>query len=189
MKLPVVISLRKALPICATPKGGLRRRRRDDVVEVDEDALGRLGAQMHPAVVRLDGPHVGLEHQVEVARVGEGAPFAASGAGVALELVGAIAAAAARAVDQGVGEVSDVAAGDPDRRVHQYGGVQADHVAAAPDEGLPPRSLDVVLQLDAERTVVPRAGETAVDLAALEQKAPALAQRRDGLKVDRFGVF
>ena len=46
MKLPGVISLRNALPICAMPNGELQARRVHDVDEVDEDALRGLGAQV-----------------------------------------------------------------------------------------------------------------------------------------------
>ena len=45
-KLPGVISLRNDLPICAIPNGGLRRASCEHVLEVDEDALRRLRAQV-----------------------------------------------------------------------------------------------------------------------------------------------
>src|SRR5262249_3162152 len=41
----------------------------------------------------------------------------------------------------------------------------------------PPRVLDVALELDAERTVVPRRADAAVDLARREDEAAPLAQR------------
>ena len=65
MKLPVVISLRNALPICAMPKGGPSPGGGDDVGEVDEYALGRLRAQVDGVLVGPDRAHVGLEHEVE----------------------------------------------------------------------------------------------------------------------------
>ena len=147
----------------------------EDVVEVYEDALCGLGPEVDPVFVGLDGADVGLKHEVELPGFGEGAGLAAVGTGVALKVVGAEALAAAAAVDEGVGEVFDVAAGTPDLGVHEDGGVEADHVAASPYEGLPPVALDVVLELDAEGAVVPGAGESAVDLAALEEEAPAAA--------------
>ena len=70
MKLPGVISLRKLLPIWAMPNGGLRRAMVDDVGEVDEDALRRLGPQIVQAFLGLDRAQVGLEHHVEFARLG-----------------------------------------------------------------------------------------------------------------------
>ena len=49
----------------------LLARRRLHVQEVDEDALRRLGPEVRDRGVVLDGPDVGLEHQVEVAGLGE----------------------------------------------------------------------------------------------------------------------
>ena len=63
--------------------------------------------------------------------------------------------------------------------VHQDGRVEPDHVVALLDEVAPPHALDVVLQLHAERTVVPAGAGAAVDLARLEDEAPPLAQRDD----------
>ena len=154
----------------------------EDVVEVDEDALCGLGPEVDLVLIGLDGAHVGLEHEVELPGLGEVAGPVATGALVAHEQVGAEALSAAAAVDERVCEVLDVAAGAPDLGVHEDGGVEADHVAASPHEGLPPVALDVVLELDAEGAVVPGAGESAVDLAALEEEAPAAAQGGQGLE-------
>ena len=154
----------------------------ENVVEIYKNTLRRLGPEVDPVFVGLDGAHVRLEHEVELAGVGESACRPAVGAGVALQEVGAEALAAAPAVDEGVGEVLDVTAGAPDLWVHEDGGVEADHVAATPNEGLPPVALDVVLELDAEGAVVPRAGESAVDLATLKQKPPAAAKGGQGLE-------
>ena len=76
MKLPGVISLRKLLPIWPMPNGGLRPRRGDHVGEVDEDALRGFRAQIVQALIGLDGAEVGLEHHVELARLGPLAGFA-----------------------------------------------------------------------------------------------------------------
>ena len=43
----------------------------DHVGEVDEDALGGLGAQVHLAGGVLHRPHECFEHQVELTRVGQ----------------------------------------------------------------------------------------------------------------------
>ncbi|MGC4011518.1 MAG: hypothetical protein QM805_22480 [Pseudomonas sp.] len=67
VKLRGLISLRKALPICAMPKGSFWREV-EHVVEVDEDGLRGLGAEIGDGVIVLDGADVGLEHQVEGAR-------------------------------------------------------------------------------------------------------------------------
>ena len=46
MKFPGVISLRNDLPTCAMPNGGFLRAKLQDGLEVDEDALRGLGAQV-----------------------------------------------------------------------------------------------------------------------------------------------
>ena len=71
VKLPGVISLRKALPIWAMPKGSFLRGGGEDVEEVDEDALGGLGTQVDLVGGVLDGAEEGLEHEVEHTGVGE----------------------------------------------------------------------------------------------------------------------
>jgi hypothetical protein len=98
-----------------------------------------------------------------------------------VNLVGAKPPATLPAVDHGIGEVVDVAARLPHCRVHQDGGVQADHVRPPLNEVAPPYTLDVVLQLDAKRPVVPARSDAAVDLAGLEDEAPALAQGDEGI--------
>jgi hypothetical protein len=62
---------------------------------------------------------------------------------------------AAHALDQGVGEGLDVAGGLPHPRRHDDRGILADDVLPLLDDVLPPGALDVVLELDAERAVVP----------------------------------
>ena len=83
MKLPGVISLRNDLPTCAMPNGGFLRANCSDVLEVDEDALGGLGAQVDGRALVLHRAHVGLEHQVELARLGELAVRVAAARGAA----------------------------------------------------------------------------------------------------------
>ena len=53
----------------------------------------------------------------------------------------------------------------------------------------PPGVLDVPLQLDAERAVVPEAVEAAVDLARREDEPPALAERDQLVHVHRVVTF
>ena len=107
-----VISLRKALPIWAMPKGTLMRVESHDVLEVDEDALRRFRAQVDHRRALLDRADERLEHQVELARLGELAlgEFAGMLRGLSRalalgDLVGAEACLARLAVDQRVGEV------------------------------------------------------------------------------------
>ena len=64
-------------------------------------------------------------------------------------------------------------------------GVDADHVVALAHHRLPPLSLDVLFQLDAERAVVPRRTLAAVDLRTRKDKSPALTQGND--RIDQIG--
>ena len=177
-----------------------------NVGKVHEDALGRLGPQVHRVLRVLGDALEGLEHQVELPDVRE-VVLAAGGAGdvvcldellhlrlregvqglfqghaalvgpVLDELVGTEPLLALTAVHKGIGEAAQVPRGLPGHGVHQNGRVQAHVVGALLDKLLPPGLLDVVLQLHAQRTVVPGVGKTAVDLAARKNKASAFAQR------------
>ena len=192
----------------AHAEGQLAAGGADDVIEVDEDALGGLRAEVHGVLRVLGDTLEGLEHQVELADVGE-IVLAAGGAGDVVildkgghlglgesvdgffkgdalllaealdELVGAEALLALLAVHQGVGEAAQMAGGHPGLGIHQDGGVEADVVGVLLDEFLPPGALDVVLELHAQGAVVPGVGQAAVDLGAGENEAAALAQRND----------
>ena len=140
-KFPGVISLRNDLPTCAIPNGGLRRASWSDVLEVDEDALRRLRAQVtRRSPSPRPAPTVRLEHEVELARLGQVAlrrlagpllrPLAALRA--RLELVGAEAELAGAAVDERVGEARDVAGGLPDLRVEDDRRVERRRCRRAP---------------------------------------------------------
>ena len=95
----------------------------DHVGEVDEHALGRLRPQVGHRPLVLQRAGVGLEHQVEGPGLGElGGPAVGADA---VDLVLAPALVAVPAVDQGIGEVGQVARGLPHRRRRQDGGVQA----------------------------------------------------------------
>ena len=83
------------------------------------------------------------------------------------------------ALHQRVTELRDVAGRDPYLRVHQDARVEADDVVALLDHGAPPGALDVVLELDAERPVIPHGVDAAVDLAAREDEAAPLGERHD----------
>ena len=188
-----------------------------DVDKVGEDALGGLRPQVDGVLGVLGDPLEGLEHQVELADVGEvvlsaggagdvmllhkvlhlllgegvdglGQFKAGLGAPVLDDLVGPEALVALPAVHQGVGKARQVAGGHPGLGIHQDGGVQAHVVGVLLDEFLPPGPLDVVLQLHAQGAVVPGVGQAAVDLAAGEDKAPALAEI-DDLVHGLLGVF
>ena len=143
------------------------------VLEVDEYALRSLRPEVRLGRGVLHGADEGLEHEVEAARVGQLA--AAFRARLRIDVVGAEALVAGLALHERVGEGVGVAGGDPHLGVHEDGGLQADHVVAVLDEPLPPGVANVALQLDAQRAVVVRGREAAVDLAGLEDEAPALA--------------
>jgi hypothetical protein len=75
-----------------------------------------------------------------------------------------------------------VAAGLPHLAGEDHARVQADDVVALLDHVPPPLALDVVLQLYAEGTVIPRGPQTAVDLAGRIDESASLAQVDDGVK-------
>ena len=174
-----------------------------DVGKVDKDALRGLGTQIADGGGILGHADGGLEHEVELADGGE-VMLAAHGADnivmlgnervhlveahgvnvdlgmfLADELVGSVAGLAGLAVEQRIGEAGDVAGGDPGLGVHDDGRVEADVVLALLYELLEPCLLHVVLELHAERAVVPGVGQAAVDFAARVDEAAILAQGDD----------
>ena len=140
VKLPGVISLREALPICATPRGPFAGGALD-IGKVDKDAPVRFPYQEDLALGVLGHPLEGFEHQVEFADVGEvgGArswafdpsrmkssicslvqPSATLPSGVFDQLVSAVAGfAVSFAVHQRVGEAAHMARKPPRFPVHQ----------------------------------------------------------------------
>ena len=111
-------------------EGHLAAGRHDDVVEVDEDALGRLGAQPNLVGLVLNRACVGFEHEVEHARLrqrravfralqsacGEGCGLLRVFGHRFLDVVGAESLMAFGALDERVGEAISVSAGDPHLR-------------------------------------------------------------------------
>src|SRR5439155_6288609 len=163
----------------------------------DEDALRRLRAQVVQALVALHRAEVGLHQAVEHARLGERALVAAvravdlvqTGRRLAvlglvrlLELIGTEPLVAGLALGQRVDELLDVARRDPYLAGQDHRGVEADDVVALLHHGAPPLAPDVVLELDAERAVVPRRTGAAVDLAGRVHEAPALGETDDGVE-------
>lgn len=170
------------------------------VEEVDILALRVFGAQVNDALAVVRYAAERLEHQVEFADVREVVLAAVRAGDVMIldvlehlllrhavgmrlrveivdQVVGAVAHLALLAVEQRVGERGHMAARLPNARVHQNVGVHLVAVSALLDEALSPRFLDVVFQPCAERAVIPRIGEAAVNFAARKNKAPALAER------------
>ena len=187
-----------------------------DVLEVDENTLSGLGTEVNGGGGVLVNALEGLEHEVELADVGEVA-LTAAGAGDALfadvvdhilvghglnddvgdavlgvvvldELVGAVAHLTGLAVDEGIVEGGNVTGGYPNLGVHKDSGIKTHVVGVLLHELLPPGALDVVLELNAERTVVPGVGKTAVDLTACIDIAAALTEGYDFVH-GFFGCF
>ena len=67
----------------------------------------------------------------------------------------------------------------PHSRIHKNRSIQTDHVRPLVDEGLPPEFLDTILQLHAERAVIPCIRESAVDLRTGENKTATLTERNE----------
>ena len=135
----------------------------------------------------LDGARMGLEHEVERPRFGEGAPCSAIGAHLGiLELVEPPAGLAVGAVDEGIGEVGEVTRGLPDLRRAEDGGVEADDVVAELHHRAPPGLLDVAEQEHAHGAVVVGGAEPAVDLGGGEHE-PAPLREVDDL-VEQLGA-
>ena len=97
------------------------------------------------------------------------------------QMVGAKAMLADLAVDHHVVKRVDVAGGLPHQRMHDDRRVERDDVVAQLDRVAPPRVLDVAFENRAERTVVPKPVDAAVDLARLKDSQPMPAQSDLGL--------
>jgi len=127
---------------------------------------------------------VGFEHQVEGARGGLfamalGNHFARF-CGQGISLVGRAETPFARlAINHRVAERVHVAAGLPDLRMHDDGGFETGDVVTLAGHGVPPEFLDIALEFGAERAVVPKSIDTAVNLGGLKNETAPLAQRHD----------
>jgi len=98
------------------------------------------------------------------------------------QMVGPEALVAGLALGQRVHELGHVAAGLPDLAGQDDAGVEPDDVVALLHHRLPPLPLDVVLHLNAERAVVPRGAQPAVDLAGGVDQAAALGEADDRIE-------
>src|SRR4029078_970344 len=166
------------------PERGLASGELRDVLEVDEDPLGGLGPEEHALARLLDRPDTGLEHQIELARLGEvavrGLAGALAGSAPALfvsEVVGAEALLAGAAVDERIGEPRDVARGLPDLRVEDDRGVEGDAVVPLLHHPLGPAALHLLLEEDAVVAVVVRRPESAVDIRHRQQRTATTPAR------------
>src|SRR5262249_39694367 len=149
--------------------------RRDDVSEVDEDALGGLRWQVGHVVLVFDWPDVGLEHGVEHARLAE--PPTTFRALARLELIGAIAILAlAEALHEWIVEQFDVARRHPNLWRRDQCRVEQLYVITKLDFGSEQGTASVFLDQHPQRTIVLFIGKTAINFSACEDKTAALAQ-------------
>jgi hypothetical protein len=118
--------------------------------------LNRRGGRERTAIDRTAQSE--LLDDLRVAQVGRGQ---ALGPG---QLVKPESTVVGLAFDQRIAERADVAGCHPHLGMHEDPGIEPDDVVALLDHGPPPRALDVVLELDAERSVVPDGVDPAVDL-------------------------
>ena len=173
------------------PKGGFFRLVCTTLAKLTKMPWAVSGSQVVQAGLVLDRAQIGLQHHVEVARLRPLAPGAAVRAGdllqaaggptlpmlvLLLEVVGPESLVAGQALGQRIAEHPDVAGGHPDRAGQDDRGVEADDVVTPRDHRAPPLLLDVLLQLDPERAVVPRRPRPAVDLTRGEDEPAPLAQ-------------
>ena len=172
-----------------------------DVGKVYEDALCRLRTQIQFRLGILCNALIGLEHQIELADVGE-VRLAAVWAGDLLfpdvvhhllvgpagrigavkvldEVVGTVSGLTGLAVHQRIGETAQVTGCHPCLRIHDNGGIQSHVIRGFLDELFPPCTLDVVFQLYAQRTVVPGVSQTAVNFRTRVYKATGLTEVYD----------
>ncbi len=165
--------------------------------EVGEDALRGLGAEVRDGTGVLRRAEMRRQQARELLGLGELALVAAVGAvhvrqavlrkAVVLGLVGLFQVVRAEplvtggALGERVREGGDVAGGLPDLGGQDHGRVDTDDVLARRHHVAPPLALEVLLELDTQRPVVPGGALTAVDLTAGEYEATALAQADDGV--------
>ena len=167
-------------------------RRALNVGKVHENALRRFGAEIRGGRGIFRNADKGLEHKVELFNIGKffRAAFGAfytlvfnelrhlleSPAGgiivrsvfkcvIFYEFIRSVAGFAMFAVHKRVGKAAYVSRSHPGFGVHYDSGIEPHVVAVFLHEAFPPGFFDVVFEFHAERTVVPRVGESAVNLA------------------------
>ena len=193
MKLPGVISLRNALPICAIPNGGLRRAIWATFLKLTKMPCAVSGRRYASWPVSSTGPirveNMRLNCRGSVRSHCSVSPGCLLGrwphCGL-VEMVGAVAALAEAAVDEGIREAGDVPRRLPDSGVEDDRRVERDDVVALAHHRLEPARLDVLLEQHPVVAVVVRRAEPPVDLRRWEHE-PAPLRERDDL-VHRDGV-
>jgi hypothetical protein len=176
----------KRLPGLGDSERRLASRDLEDVLEVDEDSLRGLRPKEGTRALFLERADRRLEHQVELARLGQVAlgrltgPLARLAPAVrVLQLVRPEAQLAGTAVDQRVAEPADMAGRFPDLGMQDHRRVDCDDVVAVSHHRLEPARPDVVLHQDAVVAVVVRRAHAAVDLGGREDEPASAGERND----------
>src|SRR5689334_12798498 len=170
------VARRDLVPECLADlgdaEGYLLTRRLLDVEKVHINTLRCLRTQEDLCRRILHGSHEGSEHEIEKPGLGERAlgpthrtlGIRSPGYAFNSRIVRAKSLLAVAAIDERIGEASNVAAGNPDLPMHEYRRVEPFDVVARADHRVPPAILEILLQLDAEWAVVPHGSRAAVDL-------------------------
>ena len=164
-------------------EGQLAAGRRQHIVEISENALGRFGAQIGERTTIAHRPDLGFEHHVKGAGLGQISRTAVRT--LPLHMVSAPTTFTTAAVHQRVVERLFVTGVLPDEAVHQNRGVKPLHIIAFVDVGAPPIVDEVLLQLNPKRPKVVGPLKATIDFGAGEDEATALTQRDDLIEGNR----
>src|SRR5258706_9589134 len=82
-----------------------------------------------------------------------------------------------------------VAARLPNSRMHENRRIEPNHISAVLHRITPPNALHVVLELDAQRPVIPARARAAVNLARLKYKPAPLTQRHNLIHLNHLGIL
>ena len=153
--------------------------RHPDAVEVDENRLAGLGAQVGGMFLVEHGADEGFHHQIEFTRFGQVLRAAVRAGGRVLHLVDAVAGLALAAVGHEVAELIEMAGGFPDPRMADDRRIESFDVVAGLDHFVPPEVFDGALHPGAVGAVIPESVDTAVDLRARKHESATFAQTDD----------
>ena len=199
MKLPGVISLRKALPIWPMPNGGFFRAAVSTLLKFTKIPLRRLRTQVMQAGFESTGPRWVFTQSGELLSFGPLPAGAAVGADdLAMPFSGAFLCFASNASSRWssqwhLWQLRHSTSGST--KVSTWPDASQTRVGQVVEESRPttssrPRTkvchhwdLMFVLEFDAQRTVVPCRAGTAVDLSCLEDESSAFGQGDDGIQL------
>jgi hypothetical protein len=104
-------------------------------------------------------------------------------------VIGTVMTATVQTAREGIGEARHMSAGFPDSWMHGDGRIKSHHVVSQMNVVAPPQALDVILEFNSQRPIVPRRSEPAVNFARLKYKTAPLAQRHDLVHVDHQWIL